>query len=113
VSKEIWAAKDLCTQCGRSGHFVKDCYAKTDISGNIIEYEDDSEDDEWMCEYCDKTFQTEYSAAVHEKSCTANRSKTKYLGGSRGSGGLCYRCGRSGHYSPDCYASKHVHGYYL
>jgi len=27
LKMEIWAAKDLCTQCGRAGHFVKDCYA--------------------------------------------------------------------------------------
>ena len=31
LKMEIWAAKDLCTQCGRPGHFIKDCYAKTDV----------------------------------------------------------------------------------
>ena len=25
----------------------------------------------------------------------------------------CYRCGRKGHIKPDCYASKHINGYYL
>jgi predicted GIY-YIG superfamily endonuclease len=39
LTREIWSANDLCTLCGRSGHFVKDCYAKTDILGNSIEYE--------------------------------------------------------------------------
>ena len=46
LKTEIWGATDCCTQCGRKGHFVKDCYATTDISGNSIEYEDDDEEDD-------------------------------------------------------------------
>jgi predicted GIY-YIG superfamily endonuclease len=40
LKKEIWAAKDLCTNCGRGGHWAKDCRARTDVSGNRIEYEE-------------------------------------------------------------------------
>jgi len=36
LNMEIWGAQDKCTQCGRKGHFVKDCYASTDVSGNKI-----------------------------------------------------------------------------
>ena len=47
LNMEIRAATNLCTQCGRAGHFVKDCYATTDVSGNLLEFEsdDESEDD--------------------------------------------------------------------
>ena len=77
LKMEIWAAKDLCTQCGRSGHFIKDCYAKSDITGNVIEFEESSEEevDEWECEYCDRTFTTEFGCGIHEKSC---KNKQKY-----------------------------------
>jgi predicted GIY-YIG superfamily endonuclease len=36
---EIRSAKDCCTQCGRYGHYVKDCYTGTGASGNKIAYE--------------------------------------------------------------------------
>ena len=29
LNREIWAAKDMCTQCGRKGHWINDCHAKT------------------------------------------------------------------------------------
>jgi predicted GIY-YIG superfamily endonuclease len=36
LKAEMWAAKDLCNRCGRGSHFVKNCYAKTDVSGNLL-----------------------------------------------------------------------------
>jgi predicted GIY-YIG superfamily endonuclease len=107
INTEIWGAKDLCRQCGRAGHFVKDCYATKDVSGNAIyEEEESSEEEEWEygCEYCDRTFTTEYGCRVHQKSCKSVDTKKE---------GACYRCGRNGHYSPECYASRHVKGYSL
>ena len=37
LTKEIRGATDACFRCGRKNHFIKDCYAKTDINNNIIE----------------------------------------------------------------------------
>ena len=120
LNMEIWAAKDCCTQCGRKGHFIKHCHAITDVSGNKIVYEDEDEDEEdedeedeveWQCEYCDRTFTTEFGCGVHEKSCK-EKTKSNYVK-EKTSKGSCYRCGREGHYSPDCYAVRHVKGYEL
>ncbi len=37
IQREIWAAKNCCTKCGRLGHFVMGCYAKSDINGKNLE----------------------------------------------------------------------------
>jgi predicted GIY-YIG superfamily endonuclease len=105
---EIWSAKGHCTQCGRPGHFVKDCYAKTDVNGNKIIYEDDTESEssfheEWVCDHCEKDFATKKECLKHENHCRERKSST--CG--------CYRCGREGHYSYECYATRHLKGYYI
>ena len=105
INMQIRSATDCCTQCGRKGHFAKNCYAKTDVSGKAIEYE--SEEDVYGCDYCDRTFTTAFGCGVHEKSCKEKKPVR------RQTRDTCYRCGRDGHRSPECYASTHVNGYDL
>ena len=46
VQEEIWGAKDCCKKCGRTGHFVSTCRARTDVNGHEIEDEDEEEDED-------------------------------------------------------------------
>jgi predicted GIY-YIG superfamily endonuclease/ribosomal protein S14 len=99
IKLEIRGATDKCTRCGREGHFVKNCYAKTEL-------EESSEEEVWGCEYCTRTFTTAFGCGVHEKSCKEKNKKTTKKN-------ACHRCGRTGHYVSDCYASTHAKGYSL
>src|SRR5438445_12185229 len=36
ITRELRAAMNCCTRCGRNNHFVKDCYAKKDVDNHII-----------------------------------------------------------------------------
>lgn len=90
LKREIWGAQNKCAKCGRSGHFQDNCYAKTDVQGNYLE------DLVWCCEKCNEEFDDKHECEQHEKYCK-----------------VCYRCGRSGHYSTNCYARTHIKGYYI
>ena len=46
LQKEIRNATDCCTRCGREGHFVQSCYAKTAVTTKKGRKDDDDEDDE-------------------------------------------------------------------
>ena len=104
LNKKIRSATDSCIRCGRKGHFVSNCYARTDVQGNELEEDEDEEEEEedevYECDYCDRTFTTAYGCRVHERSCQEKDD-------------TCHRCGREGHYSSYCYASRHVNGQVL
>ena len=35
LDREMRMAEDRCTRCGREGHFVKDCYARTAVTTSV------------------------------------------------------------------------------
>ena len=43
--KELQTVKNVCYRCGRNNHFIKNCYAKTDINGNNLLTNIHKEDD--------------------------------------------------------------------
>jgi len=98
LGREIRMAKDLCTRCGRAGHFVKDCYARVALDGNKIEqnkYEEISV----------KSQRKQLAVKVHEQPLVQpHRKQLVTKAASRD----CYRCGRQGHSTSECYASTSV-----
>lgn len=126
--------KNTCERCGRFGHSEKTCFAKTDVNGKKIDKEifDEETDEEilcWQCDFCGKEFDTEKGCMFHENvHCTKRRKgKSKrnydyacnmlqeelYDSSSDEEDIICYRCGRPGHKSTECYAQRHIKGYPL
>lgn len=134
--------KNTCQRCGRFGHSENTCFAKINLNGKKIideetfDEETDEETDEeilsWECEFCGKEFDTEKGCMFHENvHCTKRRGKNSYRNPKKQSRMLqdelydssdddssyddiiCYRCGRPGHKSTECYAQKHKKGYWL
>jgi cellular nucleic acid-binding protein len=85
-----------CFICGKEGHFAKECW------------ETESDEEIWECEYCGKEFTEERKCEYHEKYCNL-KNKKKIIHYDN----CCFRCGRESHYAKECYALKHINGYYL
>jgi hypothetical protein len=46
IEKELRMAEDSCVRCGRAGHYVAACYARTDVDGKTLDAEEEESEDE-------------------------------------------------------------------
>jgi predicted GIY-YIG superfamily endonuclease len=117
LKKEIWSAKDCCSRCGRSGHWISDCFATTDVDGQeIFELVEDSEEDseeeiprfkkskDIKCYKCGKI--GHYASNCYVES-DSSEEESYYVKKSSSKTIVCYKCGNFGHYSSSCYVGNY------
>jgi hypothetical protein len=111
IEKMKSGTNDLCFKCGQSGHFANQCNYE-------LIYE---------CIFCKNEFTSKKNCENHEKKCNKNNTKCNcpvsyfsphrkikcFVNNELLNDNECFRCGRDGHYSSNCYAKTHLNGYIL
>jgi len=102
IQREIRTAQDSCLRCGRKGHFVTSCYAKTDGNGKSLKEE---KPQSMVCMRCGRDGHTtedcEYVTTITRKKIVDFGTPSKKH---------CTRCGRDTHTTDNCRCKTTVDG---
>ena len=116
INKMIQGSENRCYFCGKTGHYLKSCYAKRSKKNNE-DIKNPDTNQETKCDRCGKKFDTEKGMRYHQKtycqhidgnpdiktqSVKHHLTKRKTI--------KCFRCARENHISTKCYASTHIDG---
>ena len=92
------ASSDRCFKCNQPGHFSSRCHHHRhkeflEASSEFESADEINIESEYTEEYSEEDSEEEYIYSYKK--------------------GSCYRCGRQGHFASNCFAIKHIKGYYL
>ena len=106
LEREICHSDNRCLRCGRQGHYVSDCYAKTDVNGRRIS--ERSRSPVRLARTASRRFEFVNSGTIYRYS-----TYSQFDSESESEPETCYRCGRQGHWAADCFARTDVNGNFL
>jgi ribosomal protein S14 len=90
-----------CTRCGRSSHIVNDCFARTDVRGNYLESGSPVQIQSSLSYNSNNSYQNNNYGSYEDSDSDSD---------SGGGSDSCFRCGREGHWSSNCYARTDIYG---
>ena len=123
ITKEVSHANNKCLYCNKFGHYINNCPNKK----NTINSKYYSKNLNYLNMSCDYDSESDYESDSDEeweesphqnvgaRDGTIYDSELGYIRPKKtySSNLKCFRCGRNGHFSKNCFARKHIKGYFL
>ena len=110
LERELCHSDNRCLRCGRQGHYISDCFAKTDVNGERISEQTyspvrRSRTSDRRSEFANNGTIYRYSMYSQLEYESESESSESFFDEE-----ACHRCGRRGHWAVDCFARTDVHG---